>query len=186
LGKGFNGQLNVLFALEPIYAEYELLAVERRWGSLFEVVDARVHAGIYDFRGDLGLERRPGALDYGPCKVGIDGHGVSIPHAPFLQAVKRQTVEALQCRLAAPDEQQVGKVAVEQDGDARREGAHQGEAGGELVDDKGAGVEGGQLARQMDGEQEVDVAEDGAQNGQPREDGRRDERVAADANVEGS
>lgn len=62
----------------------------------------------------------------------------------------------------------------------------QGQAGGELVDEEGARPEGGELAREGDGEEEVPLAQDGAEDGQAGEEGRGDEPGAADADVEGS
>ena len=61
-------------------------------------------------------------------------------------------------------------MAVEEDGDGRIEVTEKGEAGGELIDDKGAGRQVAKLARECDLQDEVDVAEDG----KTREDGHGD------------
>lgn len=110
-------------------------------------------------------------------------------HGPLLDGVKGDAVEALEeGGVAAAGEQQVGEVAVEEDGDAAVEDvAHEGQAGGELVDDDGAGPQRGELrGEERDVQQEVEVAQDGAQDGQAGEDGRGDEPGAADADVEGA
>ena len=110
-------------------------------------------------------------------------------HGPLLDGVKGDAVEALEeGGVAAAGEPQVGEVAVEEDGDAAVEDvAQEGQAGGELVDDNGAGPQRGELrGEERDVQQEVEVAQDGAQDGQAGEDGRGDEPGAADADVEGA
>ena len=55
-----------------------------------------------------------------------------------------------------------------------------------MVDDEDVWLEGGELAVEGDGEEEVDMAKNGAENSEAGQDGRRDEGVAADADVEGA
>lgn len=75
-------------------------------------------------------------------------------------------------------------MAVEQDRYARGQVAHERQAGRQLVDDEGAWPKGRQLTGGRYGQEEVEVAEDGAEDGESVQDGHGDEGRAADANVE--
>lgn len=107
-------------------------------------------------------------------------------HAPLLDPVEGHAVEALEGRLAAAGEQQVGEVAVEEDGLRGKEVAQQRQAGRELVDDEGAGLQRAQFTGDGDVDDEVDVAEDGAEDGEAGENRHGDEPVAADSDFEGA
>lgn len=66
-----------------------------------------------------------------------------------------------------------------------REAGQQRQAGAELVDEEAVGLEVGELAREDgDLQDEVYLAEDGAEDGEARQDRRRHDGVAADADVE--
>ena len=128
-------------------------------------------------------EGGPGALDDGAGEGRVDGDGVGAVHGPQLEGVEGEAVEALPEAGAAAGEQQVREVAVEEDGGGR-EARQQRDAGAELVDEEGVRGEVVQLARhQADLEDEVQLAQDGAQDGEAAEEGRRDERVAAHADI---
>ncbi len=89
--------------------------------------------------------------------------------------------------MAALHEQQVREVAIKYD--ARLGGDEQaqpGQAGRQLVDDEDAGREVLELASDPDVQHEVDLAQDGAENGEAAEKGSRDEPGALDADVEGT
>lgn len=77
-------------------------------------------------------------------------------------------------------------MTVEEDGDVGCEVLEQRQTGGELVDEEGAGSEEGQLGGEVYVEEEVDVAEDGAEDGEAGEEARGDEPAAADANIQGA
>lgn len=78
-------------------------------------------------------------------------------------------------------------MTVEQYPHVGKEVAHQRHAGGQLVDEKGIGLEGLQFAGELgDGQEEIEVAQDGEEDFEAREEGRGEERGAADADVEGS
>ena len=90
-------------------------------------------------------------------------------------------------------------MAVEEDGRGPRcgwrgwsweevavEELQEGHVGGELVDEEVRGLEGAKLAAQGDLDYEVQLAEDGADDGEAREDGCWEEGVAPDADVEGA
>lgn len=68
-----------------------------------------------------------------------------------------------------------------------REAGQQRQAGAELVDEEAVGLEVGELAREDgDLQDEVYLAEDGAEDGEARQDRLRHDGVAADADVEGA
>lgn len=77
-------------------------------------------------------------------------------------------------------------MAVEQHGDAREEVPEEREAGAELVDDYGGRGQGLQLRGEVNVQEEVELAENGAEDRQAGEDGGGEEVVSADADVEGS
>jgi hypothetical protein len=55
-----------------------------------------------------------------------------------------------------------------------------------LVDDKGAGFEGFQFAGERDLDEELEVAQDGADDGEAFEDGHGDGPFAVDTDIEGA
>ncbi|KAH6608235.1 hypothetical protein Trco_004548 [Trichoderma cornu-damae] len=191
-GKGLDGEPDVLFPLEPVDAEDDDAAAKEGISTTGRVVaramvlGRRVNTRIHHLGVHLFLEPRPRAGDNAPRKLGVYGHGLRKAHGPLLDAVKGQAVEPLEGRLAAAGEQQVREVAVEEDRRIGREEAQEGEAGGQLVDDEGAGAEGPELARDGDVDEELQVAEDGADNGQAAEDGHGDGPGAVHADVEGA
>lgn len=75
-------------------------------------------------------------------------------------------------------------MAVEENRRVRVEEAHEGQAGGELVDDEGAGLEGLEFAGEGDLDEELEVAQDGAEDGEAVEDGHGDGPSAADTDIE--
>lgn len=75
-------------------------------------------------------------------------------------------------------------MAVEEDGGAWGEEAEEGDAGGELVDEDV--VEGLDLAGEEEVEGEVELAEDGAEDGEAAEEVWGEEGVAGDADGEGA
>ncbi|PMB68569.1 hypothetical protein BM221_005149 [Beauveria bassiana] len=196
-GKGAYGEANVLFALEAVDAEEDAVAGGEQWRAVVVVVvvvvggelmflGVGVDAGVDDAGGRVFEQLGPGQLDDALGKVGVEGDGVGKAHGPLLEAVKGDAVEPFEERgVAALDEEQVGKVAVKDD--ARLGGDEQaqpGQAGGELVDDEDGGLEVLELAGEPNVQQEVDVAQDGAENGKPAKEGARDEPRALDADIE--
>lgn len=78
-------------------------------------------------------------------------------------------------------------MAVKKDGRVRLLGLEQRQPGRELVDKKDGGLQRAEFRRkQRDGEDEVELPGDGAQDGEAAEEGRRDEPVSSDADVEGA
>lgn len=78
-------------------------------------------------------------------------------------------------------------MAVEDDARAGLEQAEEGYAGAELVDEEGRGGEPCQFAGEEGNLQDqVQLAEDGTEDGEAPEDGGGDESVAAHAHIEGS
>lgn len=186
-GVGPDGQGHVLFALEPVDAEQEPLAAPQGLtaldlGALLGVgVDARVDGLEVSVLG----QGRPGSADDALGEVGIDGDGVGKAHAPLLEPVKGDAVGALPPLLAALGEQQVGEVAVEEDAAARVEVLEQREAGAELVDEEGIGRELPELPVEVNLDDQVQLAQDGAEDAEAGQDRGRDDGVAADSDVEG-
>jgi hypothetical protein len=81
---------------------------------------------------------------------------------------------------------EVGEVAVEQDGCPGLEELHEGQPGAQLVDKEGIGPQGGKLTIEVDLYDEVQLPSDGAKNAEPGKDRRRENAVAAYANLESS
>lgn len=184
--KGLDSQSNVLFPLETINAEYDLFAFKGLAVVILAqllLVVASIHTGIDNLHIDIVLQARPGPLHNALGEARIDGYGLGKPHAPLLEGVKGHAVEALYGGVAALGEQEIGEVAVEQDGGRRVQVLQKGQAGGELVDEKGARPQSSELAGEVNSEQKVNVSSNGAENGQAREDGHGDEPVAADSNI---
>lgn len=183
-----DGQGHVLFALETVDAEQEPLAAPQGLaaldlGALLGVgVDARVDGLEVSVLG----QARPGAADDALGEVGVDGDGVGEAHAPLLEPVERDAVGALPPLLAALGEQQVGEVAVEEDAAARVEVLEQGEAGAQLVDEEGIGRKLPELRVEVNLDDQVQLAQDGAEDAEAGQNRGRDDGVAADSDVEGS
>ena len=62
----------------------------------------------------------------------------------------------------------------------------EGKPGTELVDEEGVGLEVGELRRHVDLKNEVELAQNGAENREAGEYGGRDDGVASDTNIEGT
>ena len=77
-------------------------------------------------------------------------------------------------------------MAVEQDRRLRRKVLQEGQARAELVDEECIGLEGGELAVAVDGDEKVELAQDRTENTEAREDGGRDDGVASDSDVKSS
>lgn len=77
-------------------------------------------------------------------------------------------------------------MAVEEYGRPRLEVLQEGQPRTQLVNKEGIGPEGGELAISIYGDEEVELAQDGAEDAETREDGGRDDGVAPDADVEGA
>lgn len=77
-------------------------------------------------------------------------------------------------------------MAVEQNRRIGGDESQQRKAGGELVDDKGAGLESFQFAGERDLDEELEMAQDGADNGEAVEDGHGDGPFPVDADIEGA
>lgn len=75
-------------------------------------------------------------------------------------------------------------MAVEEDRGGGAQELQQGETGAELVDEEVVWVEAGELAGIVDGEEEVGLAEDGAEDHEAAEVGGADQGVAADVDFE--
>ena len=119
-------------------------------------------------------------------EVAVDDNGVAAACAPALEPVKGPAVQRLQ-PPALLREQLVREVAVEDDAGAGREQPQEGDAGAELVDKEAGGGEAAQLVgEEGDVQDQMHLAEDGADDGEAAEERGRDERVAANAHVEGS
>ena len=77
-------------------------------------------------------------------------------------------------------------MAVEEDRSGGGDVAHERKTGGKLVYDEGARVQSMQFAGKSYVHQEMDVAEDGAEDCEAGEDGHGDEPVSTNTDVEGS
>ena len=74
-------------------------------------------------------------------------------------------------------------MAVEEDANARIEVAEQRQAGAELIDEEGVGLQRLQLGGERDLDDDVELAQDGAKDGEAREDAGGKEGIAADADI---
>lgn len=186
-----DGQPNVLFPLEPVDAEDNLVTPQDSLRVLplqLLLIPAQrrsVHTGVEHLDGQDVPQPGPRVADDAAGELGVDGHGVSEAHAPLLQLVERDAVHPLERKLSTTREVEVGEVAVEEDGGVGEQVLHEGQTGGELVDDEGAGPQRRELAGEGRDEQQVDVAQDGAENGEAAEDGDGDGPGGAHPHVEG-
>lgn len=156
-----------------------------------------VDAGVDDAGG--GCDAGEGFGKDGAGEAGVYEQGVGLGGAVAFEKVKGEAVEGFE-RGGARGEQLVGEVAVEEDLCGGVEEAEEGDGDGELVDedyvwggDAGVecvrGVEGcGGVKRGRgvggDGEREVQLAEDGAEDEEAVQQVRGDDCVAADVDGE--
>lgn len=77
-------------------------------------------------------------------------------------------------------------MAVKENRRIGGEEAQERKAGGELVDDKGARLEGLEFTGEGYLDEELEVAQDGADDGEAVEDGHGDGPLAVDADIEGA
>lgn len=77
-------------------------------------------------------------------------------------------------------------MAIEESADVGMEGLEEGKPGRELVREEDGGFEGGEFGGKTDLEDEVDLAQDGAEDSEAGEDGRGDYSVSPDAYIEGA
>ena len=128
-GKGLDSEANVLLPLEAVDAEDNLIALEDLINALSQILllGARVDAGVDDAHGGALLQLGPRLADDATRELRVDGDGLGKAHAPLLNSIKGNAVEALEeGGIAAAGEEQVGEVAVEED---RGGGAEVGEEG---------------------------------------------------------
>lgn len=150
LGKGPDGQPDVLFALKPVDGEQDLAAVVREKLGLVVIADSQPFLALLrdvDARiDDTGLATDPGegGRKHRPGEAGVHGDRVGQPGRAGLEPVEGDTVERPHERLAR-GEQVVGEVAVEQHRHVRRKQPEQREARRQLVEEEAVIV--GQLAR---------------------------------------
>lgn len=163
--KGLDSQRDILLALETVDAQNDLaLLPVNLAASTLLILRPRINARVHDLELALPHQRRPSAADDATREFRVDGNGVSKAHAPALVSIEGDAVGALPPLLAALGEQQVGEVAVEEDRGGGAQELQQRKAGAKLVDEEVVWLEGGELAGPVDGEQEVGLAEDGAED----------------------
>lgn len=174
-GEGADGEGDVLLGLEAVDGEDDVGVVPGEGvpggvGCGQRRLVGDVDAGVDDVELAGGGEGGPLRRHDGLGEGGVDGDGGRGGHAPLLPGVEGQAVEGLEPVVPALREEEVGEVAVEEGGDGGVEVLEEGEAGGQLVDEEGGGLQGGEFRGEVDLEDEVQLAQDGAQDGEARED----------------
>lgn len=187
-GEGADGEVDVLLRFEAVDREDDIgvLPGECVVVCSLDRLVRDVDAGVDDGQRAGGSEGGPLRSDDRFSESGVNSDGGREGHAPFLPSVERETVQRFIPLLPPLGEEEVGEVAVEEGLDIRMEGLEEGEPGGELIGEEHCGFQGGEFGRQADLEDEVDLAEDGAEDGKAREDGGGDYGVSPDADVEGA